>query len=182
MVEKYRGKYRIPSARLQSWDYGNNGIYFVTICTANRENYFGEIDKDNMLLNDVGKIANECWLDIPNHFSHVELDTHIIMPNHLHGIIIIDNIPRRDDLLGRLETQGRHNTPDERKWKPGTLGVIINQYKRAVSIQARKFNSGFAWQSRFHDHIVRDTESYQKINNYIRENPLFWKDDRYNNE
>lgn len=173
MVDKYKGKFRIPSSRLQSWDYGANGIYFVTICTDGRENYFGEIEDDEMLLNDVGRIASQCWLDIPSHFSSVVLDAHIIMPNHVHGIVIIDN-----NCCGTLHSG--LNTSDNRKWKPGTLGVIINQYKRAVTIKARMVDASFAWQSRFHDHIVRNSESYQKIKNYIQENPFLWKDDRYN--
>lgn len=111
MPEKFQNKYRIPSARLQHWDYGWNAAYFVTICTKDRECFFGEIvttpfytmepaivEKQNfaslqqhtMQLFQIGKMANDYWLEIPQHFPFVKLGNHIVMPNHVHGIIIID--------------------------------------------------------------------------------------------
>ena len=89
-MEKFKNKYRIPSARLQNWDYGSPGLYFITICTKNRECYFGEIKNGEMILNETGKIADQCWAEIPAHFKLVELGEFVIMPNHLHGIIIIN--------------------------------------------------------------------------------------------
>ena len=114
MVEKFKNTYRIPSARLHSWDYGSNAAYFVTICTAGRAHYFGKIEQAQMQLSEMGKMAHQCWLAIPEHFPFVKLDTHIIMPNHVHGIIIIDkpgdghgNLPIRADMpiRGDVETQ-----------------------------------------------------------------------------
>ncbi len=165
MIGKFNNKYRIPSARLECWDYGADAIYFVTICTNDRTHYFGEIENDSMHLNAAGLIANQCWLDIPKYFPYVILDAHIVMPNHVHGIVIIDN---------KLDIPD-----DDRKWKPGTLGVIINQYKRIVTINARKTNPDFKWQTRFHDHIVRNDQSFQTIQEYIQENPLRWVDDMF---
>ena len=110
MIEKYNNKYRIPSARLHGWDYSTDAIYFVTICTGDRQHYFGEIEDDTMLLNTTGLIAQQCWLDIPEYFSNVILDALVVMPNHVHGILVIDNKLKMSD--------------DDRKWKPGTLGVI----------------------------------------------------------
>ena len=89
-MEKFRDKYRIPSSRLQNWDYSWNAPYFVTICTAKRECYFGDIVNREMHLSDIGKIAQKFWLEIPNHFPFVILDAFVVMPNHVHGIIIID--------------------------------------------------------------------------------------------
>jgi REP element-mobilizing transposase RayT len=89
-MKKFKGKYRIPSARLQTWDYGNNGAYFLTLCTHNRETYFGNIEDGNMLLSEMGQIAQKHWNEIPEHFPFVILDEFIVMPNHVHGIIIID--------------------------------------------------------------------------------------------
>ena len=89
-MDKFRDKYRISSARLKNWDYGWNASYFVTICTANRECYFGDIQDDEMNLAEIGSKANEYWLEIPEHFPFVKLDVHVVMPNHVHGIIIID--------------------------------------------------------------------------------------------
>ena len=232
MSEKFKGKYRMESARLQLWNYGWNAAYFVTICTQNRECFFGDVLDGDMVLNDIGKIANDCWLEIPNHFSYVKLGNHVIMPNHVHGIVVIDKrdnlhnderndghnvetpklgvstttpnriimpnhvhgivvIDKPDNLhnderndrrnvetpkLG-VSTTNRTNAASE-KWNPGTLGVIINQYKRAVTIHSRKIKPDFAWQSRFHDHIIRNDESFQKISEYIINNPLNWSVDQ----
>ncbi len=85
----YKNKYRIESARLKNWDYSSAGNYFVTICTKNREHYFGNIRDCKMVLSEISKIANECWAKIPNHFQFVVLGEWIIMPNHVHGIISI---------------------------------------------------------------------------------------------
>lgn len=90
MSDKYQNKYRISSARLQSWDYANNGKYFITICTAKRLHYLGEIINDEMQISETGKKAHDCWLEIPNHFPFVFLDEFIVMPNHIHRIIVID--------------------------------------------------------------------------------------------
>ena len=87
---KYRNKYRVESARLKNWDYAWNAPYFVTICTKNRECHFGEIIKGKMNLSEIGMIVDKYWKMIPEHFSFVMLDEYVIMPNHMHGIIIIN--------------------------------------------------------------------------------------------
>jgi len=96
MPDKFQNKYRISSARLKNWDYGSNAIYFVTICTQNREHYFGEIVDGQMNLSDTGKMANRFWYEIPNHFPFVQLGEFVVMPNHVHGIIIIDKMNDND--------------------------------------------------------------------------------------
>jgi putative transposase len=103
-MDKFKNKYRIPSARLQSWDYGANGAYFITICTQRREHFFGEImnvpivgtsvitslqTKQTMRLNELGQWAEKLWMEIPNHFPFIELGNFVVMPNHTHGILII---------------------------------------------------------------------------------------------
>ncbi|PLX18425.1 MAG: transposase, partial [Salinivirgaceae bacterium] len=122
---KYKNKYRIPSARLQTWDYGSNAAYFVTICTQNRTNYFGEIINQKMQLSELGQLANQFWIEIPNHFSFVNLGEFIIMPNHLHGIIIID----KNNDNGSIETSQNECNDDtsqnERNVQTPNLGVSI---------------------------------------------------------
>ena len=134
MPDRFRDKYRIPSARLQSWDYGWNASYFITICTANRERYFGEIvagldnEQPAMQLSEVGIIAKRCWLEIPTHFPFVVLNAFVVMPNHVHGIIIINrqDDPRRDaihrvsqkntnpvDAINRVSTDEQRNRDRE---------------------------------------------------------------------
>ena len=88
----YKNKYRVESARLRSWDYSNVGYYFITICTKNNTDYFGAIDNNKMQNSKMGDIIEKYWHDIPNHFENIDLDEFIIMPNHIHGIIIIDSV------------------------------------------------------------------------------------------
>jgi len=89
--KKYQNKYRIPSIRVQKWNYAWNGAYFVTICTDNQKHYFGEIKNGKMELSPIGVIADILWHEIPHHNSYVELGAFTVMPNHIHGIIIINN-------------------------------------------------------------------------------------------
>lgn len=77
--------------RLKDSDYSNDGYYFVTICTKNREEFFGKIENEKMILNEYGDIVEKCWFDLPKHYKNCVLDEFIIMPNHIHGIMIIDN-------------------------------------------------------------------------------------------
>lgn len=91
MCSLYKNKYRNESARWQNWDYRWNAAYFITICTKNREPFFGRIINEKMILSQVGVIADICWYEIKNHANNVELGEYVIMPNHIHGIIIINN-------------------------------------------------------------------------------------------
>ena len=175
MPDKFRNKYRISSARMQNWDYSRNAAYFVTICTQNRFHYFGDVVNGEMQLSPIGKLARKYWMEIPQHFPFVKINAFVVMPNHMHGIIVIDNVETPDSGVSTAAP----NNPAAQKWKPGTLGVIINQYKRAVTINARKINPEFAWQSRFHDHIIRNNESFNRICDYIISNPEKWEEDRY---
>ena len=183
--EKYKNKYRTKSNRLQNWDYGWNASYFVTICTKGREHFFGEIKKGNMEFSKIGDIVHKFWLEIPKHFPFVNLGEFVVMPNHIHGIIIIDKndnnahpveTPKLD--VSTMTTTPKTNGGKNPKWKPNILGSIINQYKRICTINARKTNRNFAWQSRYYDHIIRDKKSFNKISEYIINNPINWGKDR----
>src|SRR5262245_50579139 len=85
-MDKFKGKYRIASARWANWDYGSNAAYFVTICTANRIHSFGEVAGGVMAFTPLGQVAVNCWKEIPAHFPFVVLDEFVVMPNHVHGI------------------------------------------------------------------------------------------------
>jgi len=201
MAEKYQNKYRIASARLQTWDYGWNAAYFVTICTQNRECFFGNIVDGNMHLSETGIIAHKFWMEIPNHFPFVKLGEFIVMPNHVHGIVIIDKLDgNRYENVGtpklgvptapaitnpggaaeNIQYFGDPKSPKSKsggkneQWKPGTLGVIINQYKRICTIHARKTHSEFGWQPRFYDIIIRNDRAFHAISKYIINNPAKW--------
>lgn len=163
MSDKFKNKYKINSARLKEYDYAQPGMYFVTICTNDRKEFFGEIINGEMKLNEMGEIVKEEWLQTAIIRPNIFLDEWVIMPNHIHGIIEIKNV----------------ETP---RWGV-SLGSIINQIK---SICTKKiWKSGyvdFAWQSRFYDHIIRNDESLNKIREYIRINPQRWEEDRSNIE
>ncbi len=86
----FKNKYRVESSRLKNWDYSSNGCYYVTLCEKNRSCVFGNIIDGKMFLSETGKYAEHCWNEIPDHFPFVQLDEFVIMPNHIHGIIVID--------------------------------------------------------------------------------------------
>ncbi|MCX6239792.1 MAG: transposase [Bacteroidia bacterium] len=104
MSDKFQDRYRIPSARASWWDYGRNAAYFVTICILDRECYFGEIVEKQFIASPIGEIAQTYWQEIPQHFPYVQLDSFVIMPNHLHGIIIID---KPEKMVGDNETESK---------------------------------------------------------------------------
>jgi REP element-mobilizing transposase RayT len=174
-MDKYKNRCRISSARAPFWDYGWNAAYFVTICTQNREHWFGEISDGVMALSAMGHIANSCWYEIPKHFPFVELGAHIIMPNHVHGIVIIN---KPDD--GRSSQTKSKKTKNQFGPQSKNLASIIRGFKIGVTKNARQINPEFAWQSRYHDHIIRNDQSYQKISEYIINNPANWKDNKFN--
>ncbi|MBI5122871.1 transposase [Candidatus Roizmanbacteria bacterium] len=180
MSDKFRNIYRIPSTRLPNWNYSDNGYYFVTICTKDKKEYFGTIIDNKTNLSKIGEMAKKYWLEISIHFPFVELDEFVVMPNHVHGIVIIKNDVSHVETpkLG-VSTTGKTKS---NKWKSGCLGAIINQYKRICTINIRKKFPNFAWQSRFYDHIIRNEKSFYYIHQYIKDNPRNWEEDRNNSE
>ncbi len=187
--EKFRGKYRIPSARLQSWDYGSNGMYFITICTSDRRRFFGEIVKGKMMLSHVGILADVLWYEIKNHGKNVELAEFVVMPNHIHGILILNNLHHlgRDKACLVSTTNNVANTTNAKTNPIGgdrfqnqgknTISSIVGGYKSAVTKHAHRLGFDFYWQSRFHDHIIRNEQSYLQIAEYVINNPRNWRDD-----
>ncbi|XWN36943.1 MAG: transposase [Balneola sp.] len=188
MSEGFKNKYRNETTRLKSWNYGWNGSYFITICAKNRERYFGEIETGEMYLSEIGKIANQCWVEIPDHYPFVKLGEFVIMPNHVHGIIIID---KKDDgrfsksNVGTQDFASLHASNIKQaslnKFGPQSqnLASIIRGFKIGVTKQARKSRTDFQWQARYYDHIIRDQESFNDISEYIKMNPENWKKDKY---
>lgn len=194
MPEKYQNKYRIPSARLKNWDYASNGAYFITICTKNRKHYFGEIANGEMDLSPIGKLAHQFWNEIPAHFPFVELGNFVVMPNHMHGILIISNNPVETlhcnvstgdiDNIQTLHCNVSTESDSETQKiaipspKPGSISAIIRSYKSVVTKNAHYSNKEFQWHPRFHDHIIRNSESFEIIQTYIANNPKNWGKDK----
>ena len=157
----YTGKYRVESTRLREWDYSSFGYYFVTICTKNMECRLSRITNGKVVLTGIGTIAERHWLEIPEHFKYVELDEFIIMPNHIHGIVIINNQYCRDAING-VSTDSRGITRAHNPMLSEiSLSKIIRWYKRRCTFEINKIQRKFCftWQSRFYDHIIRNEKS-----------------------
>ena len=172
---KYKNKYRIKSARLQGYNYGQKGAYFLTICTQNKVHYFGEIANKTMHLNALGDIANRLWLEIPDRFPYIELGAFVVMPNHTHGVLIITEETR---LIASSQQDNKIKGGITSKYNPmlhDNISRVIRWYKGRCTFEMRKINSEFEWQSRFHDHIIRDARAFKNIQNYIINNPQNWK-------
>ncbi len=138
-----------------------------------------------MILSESGKICENYLNEIPEHFPFVLLDSFVVMPNHLHSIITI-NKPDVETLHCNVSTSDWNDTGKmTNKFmayispKSGSLSTILRSFKSAVTIDMHKIDAGFAWQSRFHDHIIRDHQSYLRIKNYIETNPIHWKEDKF---
>jgi REP element-mobilizing transposase RayT len=188
MSDKFQNKYRIASARLQKWDYAWAGAYFITICTHNRVHYFGEIENGKMILSNVGVLADVFWYELKNRISNIELGEFVVMPNHIHGILILNNpvetlhatsltdtTPENDmETLRATSLQMSKISP-----KSNSISTIIRSYKSAVTKHANRLGLDFGWQSRFYDHIIRDEKSFGNISNYITNNPLNWNKDKF---
>jgi REP element-mobilizing transposase RayT len=201
-MTKYMNKYRSESARAQWWDYGWNGAYFITICTADREHYFGEIKNGKMILSPTGVIADLLWHEIINHSKFVELGGFVVMPNHIHGILILDKpnefvdnrccfcrdracpVPTKTTTIGETkqtidETEKTIGQNRFQNIGKNTVSSIIGSYKSAVTKHANRLGLKNGWQTRFHDHIIRNDAEYQRISNYIVNNPNKWFEDKF---
>ena len=197
-MTRYKDRYRPESTRLQGWDYASAGYYFVTICTRDRLCTLGDVVAGSMRLSPVGESARTLWQGIPDHAQGVELDEFVVMPNHLHGIIVIRDV-RRDvacnvsttpiptpTTIGVVPTDNAFTdnastlTMARISPKTGSLGAIIRSYKSAVTNWCRKNDHDFAWQSRFYDEIIRDENMLDRVREYIRNNSLQWELDQNN--
>ena len=155
--------------RLKNYDYSERGYYFITICTKNHEELFGKIANGHMVLNKYGIIANDCWASIVNHFINIELDKFCIMPNHIHGIIVI----RGSNLVvGSNERCSLHQMCENRNIE--LIPKIISQYKSSVTRISKLSSNSFAWQKSYYDHIIRNEKSLNMIRRYIDNNPRKW--------
>ncbi|OOV27576.1 hypothetical protein BXU11_08900 [Flavobacterium sp. LM5] len=186
-MKKFQNKYRIPSARLQNWDYGANGAYFITICTQNRIHFFGNIvntfSQNEMILTDLGKTVEQEWLKTitlrPD--MNLELGNFVVMPNHFHAILIIG---QNEFNSGSKTDTNNHNsiTNTANKFGPQSknLASIIRGFKSAVTIFAKKNGYlDFGWQPRYHDHIIRNSIEFERIQNYIANNIENWNKDKF---
>ena len=169
IMDKFLNKYRISSTRLQTWDYGSEALYFITICTKNRKNYFGEIitpetqNFASLRPTTIGAVAQKNWKEIPGHFPFIELDEFTVMPNHIHGILFF-NVPWLCDwTTNKFGPQSKN------------LASVIRGYKASVKAFSTINQIEFEWQSRFHDHIIHSSRELSNIRQYIINNPANWE-------
>jgi len=180
---QFRGKYRIPSTRLKNWNYAGDGCYFVTICTKNRECLLGDISKDGgICLAYSGQISRRCWIEIPKHFPFVKLDEFVVMPNHIHGIIMIDKTNENVETQDFASLQRGMKYQNTFGPQSKNLASIIRGFKIGVKKWANKNEMTFYWQTRYYDHVIRDEASLIRIRQYIIDNPRNWHKDRNNLE
>jgi REP element-mobilizing transposase RayT len=142
--------------------------------------YFGNILNGKMILSESGWIAFKLWFVLSEHFSFVSLDEFVVMPNHIHGIVIIES----PDIVGTLHATSLQNETSRRSIqnefmscispKPGSLATVVRSYKSAVSKNIHLFDPDFSWQPRYYDHLIRSNRELDRIRDYIINNPLKW--------
>ncbi len=192
-------KHHRRSIRLKGYDYSQPGAYFITIVTQERTCLFGDVVDGQMRLNDTGEIVRQCWLDIPAHFPNTGLDEFVVMPNHVHGIIVIvgagsprpynapdaQTAPDAQSALDAQTTSGAWTGmgAETASIRRATLGQIVAyfKYQSTKRINERRGTTGASvWQRNYYEHIIHDDAALQRIREYIANNPLQWELDREN--
>jgi len=195
-MTKFQNKYRNESTRAQWWDYANAGAYFITICTAGREWLFGEILNNEMHLSPIGEMVYQEWNVSFDMRAELFCNTFVIMPNHIHAILRIENgivVGTHGIVVG---THGRASRQTPTPPMPTNTGVayrspksissFVAGFKSAATKRINEYRNSPkmpVWQTRFHDHIIRNDAEYQRIYNYIETNIENWEKDKFlNNE
>ena len=195
-MKKYPKRKQI---RLKNFDYSQPGYYYVTICTYGRQELFGEIVTDKMVLNKNGQIIKECLENISNNFKDIELDIYCIMPNHVHATIQICRgliHQTRDKSINKLQNNIDNCNTDQNiagminhaptNWicmthNKTTLGKIVRYFKARASKIIHNFNEdNFKWQRLFYDRIIDNKKTLDNIRKYIKNNPATWDNDEHN--
>lgn len=177
------------SIRLKGYNYSQAGAYFITICCQDKECRFGIIENGEMILNEFGMIAYDEWIKLSERFSNFELDVFQIMPNHMHGIIVLNvgataraGASPAPTISGDLVIT---NSPIATVVDTHTVGDIVGAYKSLVAngclriCKMKNKTMGKIWQRNYYEHIIKDEQSYQTISNYIINNPSKWNDDKF---
>ena len=170
------------SIRLKNYDYSSEGLYFITICTQNKEYLFGEIVDGKMILNSAGLIVEKIYKELSIYFKNINFEEYVIMPNHFHCIIKIV------DMVGvpLVGTQMSGNNRATTRVAP-TIGDIIGAFKSLTTVEYIKMvkNNQLpsfdkqVWQRNYYENIIRNEKAYLKVMEYIKDNPLKWDEDRY---
>ena len=174
------------SIRLQSYDYRTAGAYFVTICTFQKEPVLAGIVNGEMRLTPLGEVVRGCWNEIPRHFSHVEQDEFVVMPNHLHGIIVINNavinVGAQHAAPGvyMADVERAQRAAPLRNVLPASLGAVVRSFKSACTkrINELRATPGLpVWQRNYHERVIRHDNELHALRHYIQSNPARWEED-----
>ncbi len=178
------------SIRLREYDYTQAGAYFVTLCVQGRECLLGEINDGSVKLSRIGELIRNAWHNLPTHFPHIALDEFVIMPNHLHAILILSDRARRGEAFAessRNETNLTANASPSQQHpngtKPHSLNAVLQNFKSVSTRRVNQFRKKAGvpfWQRDYYEHIIRDDRDLQNIREYIRNNPYHWSSDEYN--
>ena len=182
------------SIRLKGYDYTQAGFYFITICCEDRIFRFGNIDHGKMILNEFGRIAYNEWVKLPERYPNIDLDVFQIMPNHLHGIIVIpvgatlavaplNSVAPLDAVVSMDHDIDKNRA---RVNRAPMVGDIVGAYKSMVANGCLKIYKsknelmGKLWQRNYWEHVIRDDVAYHRISEYIINNPIKWMNDKFN--
>jgi REP element-mobilizing transposase RayT len=185
----FADKFRVKSARLLNWNYSCSGLYFITICTHNKNKFLGKIVNGKMELSKSGKITEKYLTEIPKHFPEIRLDEYVLMPNHVHILFRVETprgVPRLMNQCDFVETH--HDASLTIKYKSfyyhrialrssQTIPLVIKQFKAAVKRECNRQKLLFTWQARFYDRVIRTEKEYWAIKQYIENNPKNWHKD-----
>lgn len=164
---------RRQSIRLKDYDYSASGAYFVTICTYERACLLGDVIEEQVHFSEFGRIVSDVWNRLPEHYGNLELDAFVVMPNHVHGIMLLDDEQRAGSKLRFDKPAPTH----------AALSEIVRAFKtfssRACNAVRGTTGKPF-WQRSFYEHIIRDEVSLNKIREYILSNPASWSTDKEN--
>lgn len=169
------------SIRLRGYDYSQPGAYFITICTHQRQLLFGDIVDGVMMLNVAGAMVEKYWREIPQHYPGIELNEHVIMPNHFHGIVHVGALlaaPQSPVAAPQIHADMKQGAASSAP----TLGKIVRRFKSMSAIAVNRClnrQGQPVWQRNYHEHIIRNEEAYLKMAEYIQTNPLKWQEDTY---
>jgi putative transposase len=167
--------HRRKHIRLRGHDYREPGAYFVTVCTKDRRHDLGRVVDGRVLLKPNGFAVRHAWLDLPNHHVNVTLDAFVIMPDHVHGIIVLgfDLVDEIDRLARSPEAQQAAPLPV----RPGSLGTVVRGFKSASTREVNRLRQtpgALFWQRGYWDHVIRDIEERRRVQTYIADNPRRW--------
>ena len=192
----YKNKYRIESTRLKNWDYSANGYYFITICTDNMQKIFGKVIDGKMVLSDVGKIAESELLKSFEIRAELFCEIYCVMPNHIHVLVRIENVNEEMHGSASVTINNKIFSADgfnknisakaDKKYGvayrvPKSISSFVAGFKSSVTKKINEFRNTPklpVWHERFHDHIVRNEEEFNRIRMYIKNNPLKWEKDK----